>query len=44
VEVEHVLEEKNRHIASLEKRVRQQDRLLGKLPVRLAARLSNPRK
>ncbi|HST05326.1 MAG TPA: methyltransferase domain-containing protein [Chloroflexia bacterium] len=44
VEVERVLEEKNRHIATLEKRVRQQDRLLGQLPVRVAARLSKPRR
>lgn len=44
VEVEGVLDEKNRYIAALEKRVRQQDRLLGKLPVRMAVRLSKPRK
>ncbi|MEP6775690.1 MAG: class I SAM-dependent methyltransferase [Chloroflexota bacterium] len=44
VQMERILEEKNRHIATLERRISKQERTLGALPVQVAVRLSKGRK
>lgn len=43
-QLENVLADKNRHIATLERRISKQEKTLGALPVRVAARLSKGRK